>query len=116
MPSRGIQGLRKYGRQLMSTAMLGTSASAFSSRRLPMKHHGQTTSDTTSTRSAVGAPDELDMTHLRAVVSYNPRFCIGPQPRTAIWGRGLARRNAAHNAGDQRIDIVGRLQRCQRHG
>src|SRR5215470_12772542 len=28
--------------------MSGTSASAFSRRRLPMRHHGQTTSETTS--------------------------------------------------------------------
>src|SRR5262249_15560754 len=46
MPSRGTHGLRKYGQKRTSTAMSGRSAIAFSNRRLPMKHQGQTTSDT----------------------------------------------------------------------
>src|SRR5262249_37917359 len=54
MPSRGTQSLRKYGCQRTSTGISGTSASAFSRRRLPMKHHGQTTSETTS----IGITDE----------------------------------------------------------
>src|SRR5580693_8091933 len=105
----------------MSTGMSGTSVSAFSSRRLPMKHQGQTTSETTSMRSAAGAPDETGMTNLRAVVScelsagsgtLRTAFALIP---AAIWGRGLAGRNTAHDAGDQRVDIVGRLERCERH-
>src|SRR6516225_12150699 len=48
MPSRGTPGLRKYGQKRTSTAMSGRSAIAFSNRRLPMKHQGQTTSDTIS--------------------------------------------------------------------
>src|SRR6266849_3242315 len=48
MPSRGTHGLRKYGQKRTSTAMSGRSAIAFSNRRLPMKHQGQTTSDTIS--------------------------------------------------------------------
>src|SRR6516162_3631904 len=121
MPSRGIQGLRKYGRQCTSTGMSGTSVSAFSSRRLPMKHHGQTTSETTSTRSAAGAPDETGMTNLRAVVSYELGACPGTTRNafalipSAIWVRGLTWRNTAHHAGDQRIDVIGRLERCERH-
>ena len=59
MPSRGIQSLRKYGRQRTSAAMSGRKASAFSSRRLSMKHHGQTMSETTSI--GIGANCGADM-------------------------------------------------------
>src|SRR6516164_3892733 len=48
MPSCGTHGLRKYGQKRTSTAMSGRSAIAFSSRRLPMKHQGHTTSETIS--------------------------------------------------------------------
>ena len=48
MPSRGTQSLRKYGWNRTVTGRSGRDAIAFSSRRLPMKHHGQTTSETTS--------------------------------------------------------------------
>src|SRR5262249_6017405 len=48
MPSRGTHGLRKYGQKRTSTAMSGRSAIALSSRRLPMKHQGHTTSETIS--------------------------------------------------------------------
>src|SRR5689334_6211928 len=121
MPSRGIQGLRKYGRQWMSTGISGTSVSAFSSRRLPIKHQGQTTSETTSMRSAAGALDETGMTNLRAVLCYELSACSRIRGTalalipSAIWGWGSARRNAADDAGDQRIDIVRRLQCCERH-
>ena len=114
-------GIEEIGPPMMSTAISGTSASAFSSRRLPMKHQGQTTSETTSMRSAAGAPDETGMTNLRAVVSYELSACSGTFGNalalipSAIWGRGLTRRNTAHDAGDQRIDIIGRLERRQRH-
>src|SRR5258707_4306684 len=53
MPARGTQGFRKYGRYRTVTEISGLRAIAFSSRRLPMKHHGQTTSDTTSIGSSV---------------------------------------------------------------
>src|SRR5260370_36123639 len=53
MPARGTQGFRKYGRYRTVTEISGLRAIAFSSRRLPMKHHGHTTSDTTSIGSAV---------------------------------------------------------------
>src|ERR1700736_3522182 len=62
MPSRGIQSLRKYGRQRTSAAISGRRASAFSSRRLPMKHHGQTTSETTSIGIGIGGECGVDMT------------------------------------------------------
>src|SRR6266478_5324079 len=56
MPARGTQGFRKYGRYRTVTEISGLRAIAFSSRRLPMKHHGQTTSDTTAIgSSAAGA-------------------------------------------------------------
>src|SRR5262249_37411795 len=61
----------------MSTGISGTSASAFSSRRLPMKHQGHTTSETTSMRSAAGGPDEAGMTNLRAVGSYQLEHDLG---------------------------------------
>src|SRR5260370_36842091 len=53
MPARGTQGFRKYGRYRTVIEISGLRAIAFSSRRLPMKHHGQTTSDTTSIGSSV---------------------------------------------------------------
>src|SRR6266849_3918391 len=53
MPARGTQGFRKYGRYRTVTEISGLRAIAFSSRRLPMKHQGQTTSDTTSIGSWV---------------------------------------------------------------
>src|SRR5262249_11084855 len=102
----------------MSTGMSGTSASAFSSRRLPMKHQGHTTSETTSMRSAAGAPDEAGMTNLRAVVSYQLyQKPAGPRthPPCAIWVRDSAGRNTADHAGDQCIDTVARLERGERH-
>src|ERR1700733_4716475 len=52
MPGRGTHGFRKYGRYRAVTAMSGLSGMAFSSRRLPMKHQGHTTSDTMSIVSA----------------------------------------------------------------
>src|SRR6476620_1187494 len=52
MPARGTHGLRKYGRKRTMTGTSGRSAIAFSNRRLPMKHHGQTTSDTMSIGNA----------------------------------------------------------------
>src|ERR1700730_16648150 len=42
--------------------MSGRSASAFSSRRLPMKHHGQTTSETTSIGIGIGGKCGVDIT------------------------------------------------------
>src|SRR5712671_3142282 len=55
MPARGTQGFRKYGRYRTVTEISGLRVIAFSSRCLPMKHHGQTTSDTTSIGSSVAA-------------------------------------------------------------
>src|SRR6476619_7596334 len=52
MPARGTHGLRKYGRKRTVTGTSGRRAIAFSNRRLPMKHHGQTTSDTMSIGNA----------------------------------------------------------------
>src|SRR5690348_16989815 len=50
MPSAGISGLSWNGRQVISVAIAGRCASAASSRRLPIKHHGQMTSATISMR------------------------------------------------------------------
>src|SRR5262245_21915929 len=58
MPSAGKPGFSWNGRQVTigggaSGRSLAYSASAPSSRRLPMKHHGQTTSETTSIVSGI---------------------------------------------------------------
>jgi hypothetical protein len=46
--------------------MSGLSANAFSSLRFPMKHHGQTTSDTTSMVTGIRALDDSGMAGLVA--------------------------------------------------
>src|SRR5579863_8467607 len=45
MPSAGMSGLSWNGRQVISAAISGRITSARSSRRLPMKHQGHTTSE-----------------------------------------------------------------------
>src|SRR5215469_358962 len=52
MPSAGMSGLSWNGRHVISVAIAGRCASAASSRRLPIKHHGQMTSATISMRMA----------------------------------------------------------------
>src|SRR4051794_15844490 len=76
--------------------MSGRSCNASSSRFLPMKHHGHTTSETTSIVSG------LDME--RTLVS------------TKV-GSGLLRRNHALIDGprDQRVDRVARAERRERN-
>src|SRR5262245_26274145 len=60
MPAVGMSGLSSNGRQPICTSRPGRCASARSSRRLPMKHHGQMVSETMSISmtAALGAfPD-----------------------------------------------------------
>src|SRR5689334_16374917 len=80
MPSRGTQGLRKYGWNRTSTGRSGRSATAFSSRRLPMKHHGQTTSDMTS---IVRGSEVFDILGSFGRSPKDRRVATGPQPRAA---------------------------------
>src|SRR4051812_19843403 len=57
IPSMGIVGFSWNGRHVTVTRTLGPNrARAFSSRRLPTQHHGQTTSETTSKAKARGLP------------------------------------------------------------
>src|SRR5436853_6184694 len=97
MPSRGTQSLRKYGRQRTSTETSGRSCSASSSRFLPMKHQGQTTSETTSMTS--GSAMGLSFVSTK----------VGPP---------LLRRNHAlvDGAREERVDGVARAERRQRDG
>src|SRR5664279_3270481 len=97
MPSRGIQSLRKNGRQCTSTAISGLSASAFSRRCLPMKHHGQTTSETTSMRTG----------GLLGIVGllFGASLTLG-----SLGGNHPAAHHALHQAGE----IIAVLQRRQR--
>src|SRR5579862_4061254 len=48
MPCFGASGLSSKGFHLTATSCRSKRASAFSRRRFPIKHHGQTTSETTS--------------------------------------------------------------------
>src|SRR5262249_30835054 len=89
MPSRGTQSLRKYGCQRTSTGTSGASASAFSRRRLPMKHHGQTTSETTS----IGMKGEELMTGLQLLAEGRGRTGAS-QPRSS--GRPLVAKRVDH--------------------
>src|SRR6185295_7612089 len=95
MPSRGTQGLRKKGWKRTSTGMSGLSAIAFSSRRLPMKHHGQTTSDTISMGSALMAGSLLVAGRLGRI----------------LLGGNLG---IAADAGHQRAHVVRRFERGKR--
>ena len=52
MPCFGASGLSSKGLQCTLTSGLSKRASAFSSRRFPIKHHGQTTSETTAMMGA----------------------------------------------------------------
>src|SRR5262249_58501163 len=77
--------------------MSGRSAIAFSSRRLPMKHHGQTTSEKTSIASG-----EVVMVG----------SCIGANLCATGTGRNRA---VLGNARDQRLDAVPGLEHRKRH-
>src|SRR5690349_23305412 len=94
MPSRGTQSLRKYGWNRTCTSRSGRDATAFSSRRLPMKHHGHTTSETTSMVSGSAVSDMGGLHHGSVILSENrcPLFGI-TLGRALKIGSGLLRRN-----------------------
>src|ERR1051326_240864 len=111
MPSCGTQSLRKYGRQRTSTGTSGTSASAFSRRRLPMKHHGQTTSETTS----------IDMTGAGGGIGKGGAGTVGGERRDRVLqiadGEAIAadahdavRRAIEHKPAGLTVDMAGEMR------
>src|SRR5436189_212347 len=82
--------------------MFGFSAKAFSSLRFPMKHQGQTTSETTSIVTGATGLVASSMAGL---------FGVGPPN---VSGRSGGGNRARYNAGKQRQHGVGRLQRGER--